>query len=148
MATTIPAPPLTLLMETLLELEAGKAGKATKSLALLALRGGLPRDRVSAYLVEAVRLGREVRGWLRAAPEDFSLAVALLTADQALAYLYEVEEALNGPAGGLIERQWAGLDPEDRAHLVTDTLEAARALRAQWQARVGAVRWDLSALKA
>ena len=145
---SIPAPALSELMEALLELEAGKPSVATRSLAAAALHSGLPRKRVPDYLVEVVRLAKDVRGWLGAAPPDFSLVIAMLSPDQALAYLYEVEEAVSGPVGYLIERQWGALDPEDRAQLIIDTLQAARHLRAQWQDQVGAVRWDLSAVYA
>ena len=81
-------------------------------------------------------------------PPDFSLVVAILTPDQALAYLYEVEEDLAGPVGVIMKKHWSGLDATDRAYLVSSTLDAARALREQWQSQIGTIRWDLTAVYA
>jgi hypothetical protein len=144
-ALTLPAPPLPQLMEALMELESGKAGPASLALANAALRAGLPRKSVSAFLVEVVRAARELREHLLAAPPDFDLTVAILTPDQALAYLYEVEQAVPGPISALIAKNWGGLDYPDRSDLIATTLGAARNLREHWQSQIGPVRWHLAA---
>lgn len=139
--STLPPPPLPQLMEALLELEAGAAGKAAYGLASAALNAGLPRPGVSDYLVEIVRTAKLLRSHLRSTSPDASLALALLTPDQALAYLYEVELAIPGPIGTLIESNWGNLDDDDHAHLVASTLIAARHLNEQWQSQIGPVRY-------
>ena len=145
---TLPIPSTPQMMEALLELEAGGPGPATRGLAKAALHAGLPRPALSKYLVEVVRAARELRTHLRTLPPDFSLVVAILTPDQALAYLYEVEEDLAGPVGVIMKKHWSGLDATDRAYLVSSTLDAARALREQWQSQIGTIRWDLTAVYA
>ena len=148
MPNTLPAPPLPLLMEALLELEEGAAGPATLSLVNAAVHAGLPRERISSYLVQVVRIARELRAQLRTEAPHFDLAVAVLTPDQALAYLYENEKAVDGPIGQMIARSWSSLDAEDLAHLTAATLGAARQLRQAWQKTVGYIRWDLGAIPA
>jgi hypothetical protein len=148
MPNTLPAPPLPLLMEALLELEAGQGGPATLVLVNAALHAGLPRERISSYLVQVVRIARELRSQLRVEAPHFAIAVAVLTPDQALAYLYETEKALDGPIGHMIAKNWRSLDAEDLAHLTEATLGAARQLRQAWQKTVAYIRWDLGAVPA
>src|ERR1700694_4861696 len=147
-SATLPAPALPQLMEALLELEAGAAGPAALALATDALRAGLPRVGASDYLVEVVRVAKELRTALRAVPPDFDLTVALLAPDQALAYLYEVEQTKGGFMGAVLDQAWSGLSSEDRAHLTATTLSAARAIRDHWQAQLGPLLWRLTPIPA
>jgi hypothetical protein len=143
---TLPIPPLPQLMEALLELEAAKPGAACLGLAQSAMRAGLPRKAIAKYLVAAGRSARELRVHLRESPPDFDLTVAILTPDQALAYLYEIEEVVSGPVSELIAQNWSGLDDEDQAQLITATLAAARHVDEEWRDAIGPIRWNLKAL--